>query len=37
MNYQRDIILQVARGVPGDEVQWTRRNYAFLRQIVSIP
>jgi L-ribulose-5-phosphate 3-epimerase len=28
--YQGDFVLQVARGVTGDEVSWTRHNRAFL-------
>jgi hexulose-6-phosphate isomerase len=30
VGYGRDLILQVARGVPGDEVRWARENRAFV-------
>ena len=29
--YKGDFTLQVARGVPGDEVEWTRQNVAWFR------
>jgi hexulose-6-phosphate isomerase len=36
VGYAGDFILQVARGVPGDEVNWTRRNREFvIRNFVS--
>jgi hexulose-6-phosphate isomerase len=31
-DYRGDITLQVARGVPGDEVAWTRENRAFVER-----
>jgi len=31
IDYQGDFILQVARGIPGDEVQWARHNRAFVQ------
>jgi len=31
VDYAGDLILQVARDVPGDEVSWARRNVAFVR------
>ena len=34
VNYRGDIILQVARGTPGDEVQWARRNREFVEQLM---
>jgi L-ribulose-5-phosphate 3-epimerase len=30
INYGRDFVLQVARGVPGDEVNWSRHNRQFV-------
>jgi hexulose-6-phosphate isomerase len=30
IRYGRDLILQVARGVPGEEVRWARENCAFV-------
>ena len=30
INYSGDYVLQVARGVPGDEVAWAQQNRAFL-------
>lgn len=33
VNYHGDIILQVARGIPGDEIAWARRNREFLEQL----
>jgi L-ribulose-5-phosphate 3-epimerase len=32
--YRGDFILQVARGEPGDELEWTRRNVRFARQMM---
>lgn len=32
LSYAGDYILQVARGVPGDEVNWARQNLAFVRR-----
>lgn len=31
MNYQRPVILQIARGRAGDEVNWTKKNLEFLK------
>ena len=31
INYKGDFTLQVARGVPGDEVAWTKQNVAWVR------
>lgn len=33
VNYHGDIILQVARGTPGDEIAWARKNLAFIEQL----
>ena len=33
VNYNGDIILQVARGAPGDEIAWARRNREFVEQL----
>ena len=33
VNYNGDIILQVARGMPGDEIAWARRNREFVEQL----
>jgi len=32
LNYSGDFILQVARGAPGDEVEWARRNRIFVER-----
>ncbi|MEW6092427.1 MAG: sugar phosphate isomerase/epimerase, partial [Chloroflexota bacterium] len=32
VGYAGDYILQVARGKPGDEVNWTRRNREFVHK-----
>jgi hexulose-6-phosphate isomerase len=32
LNYAGDFILQVARGAPGDEVAWARRNRAYVER-----
>lgn len=32
IGYCRDLVLQVARGEPGDEVAWAQRNCAFVRR-----
>jgi len=32
LNYAGDIILQVARGVPGNEVEWARQNRAYVER-----
>ncbi|MEY2558849.1 MAG: L-ribulose-5-phosphate 3-epimerase [Verrucomicrobiota bacterium] len=34
INYEGDIILQVARGTPGDEIQWARRNRELVEQLM---
>jgi hexulose-6-phosphate isomerase len=34
ISYEGDIILQVARGNPGDEIQWARRNREFVEQLM---
>jgi hexulose-6-phosphate isomerase len=34
-DYQGRFILQVARGITGDEVDWARRNRAFLEQLLA--
>ena len=31
IEYQGDFTLQVARGVPGDEVAWAKQNLAWIR------
>jgi hexulose-6-phosphate isomerase len=33
LRYRGDYVLQVARGVPGDELQWSRDNAAFVRTL----
>ncbi len=35
VNYRGDFILQVARGEPGDEVAWTRKNRQFVEQLLA--
>jgi len=35
LGYDGDLILQVARGAAGDEVQWARSNAAFVRAFVT--
>ena len=35
IGYDGDFILQVARGVPGDEASWARQNLAFVRQFLA--
>jgi sugar phosphate isomerase/epimerase len=32
LGYSGDFVLQVARGVDGDEVEWARRNRAFVER-----
>jgi hexulose-6-phosphate isomerase len=32
LRYQGDFVLQVARGVPGDEVSWSRQNRQYLME-----
>jgi hexulose-6-phosphate isomerase len=32
IEYRGDFTLQVARGTPGDEVAWAKRNLAFVRR-----
>ncbi|HXW90821.1 MAG TPA: sugar phosphate isomerase/epimerase [Terriglobales bacterium] len=32
VNYRGDFTLEVARGTPGDETAWARKNLAFLRE-----
>lgn len=34
ISYKGDIILQVARGTPGDEIQWARHNREFVEQLM---
>jgi L-ribulose-5-phosphate 3-epimerase len=34
VNYRGDIILQVARGRPGDEISWARQNREFVEQLM---
>jgi hexulose-6-phosphate isomerase len=34
LNYARDIVLQVARGTAGDELQWARHNRAFVERYI---
>jgi len=34
MSYSGDYVLQVARGLPGEEIAWARQNRAFVRQHV---
>ena len=34
VKYSNDFILQVARGIPGDEVNWAQSNQAFVRRFV---
>jgi L-ribulose-5-phosphate 3-epimerase len=34
VNYRGDIILQVARDTPGDEIRWARRNREFVEQLM---
>jgi L-ribulose-5-phosphate 3-epimerase len=34
VGYEGDIILQVARGTSGDEVQWARQNREFVEQLM---
>jgi hexulose-6-phosphate isomerase len=33
ISYAGDLVLQVARGTPGDEVRWARRNVEFVRAL----
>lgn len=33
INYQGDIVLEAARGVPGDELVWAKRNLKFVVQL----
>jgi hexulose-6-phosphate isomerase len=35
INYAGDIVLQVARGVAGDEVEWARCNRAFVERYIN--
>jgi len=35
LNYAGDFILQVARGAEGDEVEWARRNRAFVERYLN--
>jgi hexulose-6-phosphate isomerase len=35
VGYNRDYILQVARGTPGDEVAWASHNVAYLRGLLN--
>ncbi|MCS7009861.1 MAG: sugar phosphate isomerase/epimerase [Anaerolineales bacterium] len=35
VNYQGDFILQVARGQPGEEVEWTRKNRQFVERLLA--
>ena len=32
LNYAGDIVLQVARGIAGDELAWARHNRAFVER-----
>jgi hexulose-6-phosphate isomerase len=32
IGYRGDFTLQVARGIPGDEVNWAKQNLAFVRR-----
>ncbi len=36
VNYAGDIVLQVARGTAGDEVQWARANRAFVERYLNV-
>jgi len=35
INYERNFVLQVARGETGDEISWTNQNVAFLKKLLS--
>lgn len=35
LSYRGDLVLQVARGVPGDEVEWARRNRSTVERFVA--
>jgi L-ribulose-5-phosphate 3-epimerase len=37
VGYRGDFILQVARGVAGDELAWARHNLEFLRRYLKLP
>jgi hexulose-6-phosphate isomerase len=35
INYQRDLILQVARNIPGDEINWAIHNVNYVKKLLN--